>query len=325
MRAASLFASVALLLPAASAHDAAPDHQAARSEPTTVYVVRHAEKATDDPNPRDPGLSPLGLARSEALNRTLADVSLDAVFATEFRRTQQTVEPLARSRDLEVSIAAARDSAGLAQRILESHRGGEVLVAGHSNTVPSILRALGAAEAPDLVESDYDDLFIVTIAAEGGAALMHLHYGPRDDAAAPADLTASANHMLDDFHDAAAKADEDRYFSHFDAQGLFLGTDASERWTLEEFKTFAMPYFQRDSAWTYTPVERHINLSDDGSWAWFDEHLTNAKYGRCRGTGVLRRAGESWRLVQYHLTMPIPNDLAADMAARIREREAVDR
>ncbi len=292
-----------------------------QAAPTVVYVVRHAEKAVDDADPRDPGLSPLGLLRREALGRALADAPLRAVFATEFRRTRQTVEPLAESRGLAVTTAPARDAAGLAKTILESHRGQSVLVAGHSNTVPAILRALGAVEAPDLAESDYDDLFIVTIPAEGSAALMHLHYGPRDDAAAPADLTASAGAVLDDFHDAAAKADEDRYFAHFHPQGLFLGTDASERWTLEEFKAFAMPYFQRDTAWTYEPGLRHISVSEDGQWAWFDEALTNAKYGRCRGTGTLRRASGQWKIVQYHLTMPIPNDLAVETARRIAEHE----
>lgn len=312
-----LITTVALLRPPTRA--VAMQSNEVEAAPTIIYVVRHAEKAIDDPDPRDPGLSPLGLARREALGRTLADVPLRAVYATEYRRTRETVQPLAEGRGMAVTVAPARDAAGLAKTILESHRGETVLVAGHSNTVPAILRALGAAEAPDLAESDYDDLFIATVSSDGRAALLRLHYGPPDDAEAATDLIASAGAMLDDFHDAAAKADEDRYFANFHPRGLFLGTDASERWTLEEFKAFAMPYFQRETAWTYEPRQRRVDVSEDGQWAWFDEALTNAKYGRCRGTGTLRRVAGQWRIVQYHLTMPIPNDLALETANRIAE------
>lgn len=302
-----------------SQHETSPAAEPGAS--TVVYVVRHAEKAVDVADPRDPGLSALGLARREALGRVLVDVPLRAVYATEYRRSRETVEPLAGERGLAVTVAPARDTAGLAKAILESHRGEAVLVAGHSNTVPAILRALGAAEAPDLAESDYDDLFILTIPAEGSAVLTRLHYGPPDDAGAATDLAASAGAMLDDFHDAAAKADEDRYFGHFHPRGLFLGTDAGERWMLDEFKAFAMPYFERETAWTYQPRGRQIDVSEDGQWAWFDEALVNVKYGRCRGTGTLRRVGGRWTIVQYHLTMPIPNDLALETANRIAEHE----
>lgn len=312
-----LITTIAVLRPPVPAR--AMQSSRASATPTVVYMVRHAEKAADDPDPRDPGLSALGRARREALGRALADVPLRAVYATEYRRTRETVQPLAEGRGLAVMVAPARDAAGLAKAILESHRGETVLVAGHSNTVPAILRALGAAEAPDLAESDYDDLFIATVSSDGSAALLRLHYGPPDDAAVAADLIASAGAMLDDFHDAAAKADEDRYFAHFHPRGLFLGTDASERWTLEEFKAFAMPYFQRDTAWTYEPRQRRVDVSDDGQWAWFDEALVNAKYGLCRGTGTLQRVGSDWKIVQYHLTMPIPNDLAVETANRISE------
>lgn len=114
--------------------------------------------------------------------------------------------------------------------------------------------------------------------------------------------------VLDDFHDAAAKADEVRYFDHFAPDAVFLGTDATERWTLSQFRLFALPYFQRDSAWVYTPRVRHVGLSPDGATAWFDETLDNAKYGECRGTGVLVKSGGTWRIAQYNLMKPVPND-----------------
>jgi hypothetical protein len=116
---------------------------------------------------------------------------------------------------------------------------------------------------------------------------------------------------LDALHDAASKAQGDRYFALFSPSAVFLGTDASERWTLDEFKAYARPLFAQGKGWTYTPVQRHIAVSPDG-WAWFDELLDNAKYGRCRGSG-------QWLIVQYDLSVPIPNDLLPHVAEEIRD------
>lgn len=135
------------------------------------------------------------------------------------------------------------------------------------------------------------------------------------------ELPGAANAVaraLDDFHDAAANGDEARYFALLPDNAVFLGTDASERWTGAEFRAFAAPYFKRPEAWTYVPLQRHVTLSTDGASAWFDETLDNASYGICRGSGVLARRDEHWVLQQYNLTVPLPNDLAAAFAARIR-------
>ncbi|GEM_PF-2850135 len=286
--------------------------------PTIVYVVRHAEKSDADPADRDPALSPAGLARSEALETALQEATLAAAFATEYKRTQLTVEPAARSHHIPVTIADARNPAGLAARIIQGFRGKAVLVAGHSNTVPAVLQALGVSDAPKLAESDYDDLFILTLAGDAPPSMLHLHYGaPNTSPASQVQLAEQAANTLDAFHDAAAKADEDRYFSCFAPNGLFLGTDATERWTLDQFRAFAMPYFQGESAWVYTPVGRKVNVSDDLKYAWFDEQLKNDKYGLCRGSGVLQRIDGAWRILQYHLTIPIPNDIASDIVKRI--------
>ena len=83
-----------------------------------------------------------------------------------------------------------------------------------------------------------------------------------------------------------------------------------------------MPYFQGDSAWVYEPLERHIDIAPGGRFAWFDERLMNARLGETRGSGALRLIDGDWRLVQYNLTIPIPNDLADEVAARIRAWEA---
>jgi ketosteroid isomerase-like protein len=127
--------------------------------------------------------------------------------------------------------------------------------------------------------------------------------------------------VLTAFHAAAADADGKTYFSLLTDDAIYIGTDASERWTTEEFRTFAEPYFSTGRGWTYVPTERHITVAPGGSVAWFDEMLVNETYGVCRGTGVLIESDGVWRIAQYHLTFPIPNDLARDFTARIKDHD----
>lgn len=127
--------------------------------------------------------------------------------------------------------------------------------------------------------------------------------------------------VLDSLHDAAAKADEDRYFSLFAPGAIFYGTDDAERWTVDQFRAYAHPYFSRGQGWTYTVADRAVFFSEGGRTAWFDERLDNAKWGRCRGSGVLTRYANEWKIEQYNLTVPVPNDLLPEIAARIKAFE----
>lgn len=129
------------------------------------------------------------------------------------------------------------------------------------------------------------------------------------------------NAMLDDWHDAAADADEARYFGAMAPEFVFLGTDAIERWEMAAFRTFAHPYFAKGTAWTFLPRHRHVILSPAADVAWFDEKLDSATYGECRGTGVVRLVEGTWRVAQYNLTIPIPNDLAKTVVGMIREKK----
>lgn len=138
---------------------------------------------------------------------------------------------------------------------------------------------------------------------------------------APQAAEAAVSRVLDDFHDAAAKADFERYFGHFARESVFLGTDATEHWTVEEFKEYARPSFDAGRGWTYVPTSRHVYLSADRDTAWFDELLDNQSYGETRGTGVLVLEDGSWKIAQYHLTIPIPNELARQVVEMIRERQ----
>jgi hypothetical protein len=128
---------------------------------------------------------------------------------------------------------------------------------------------------------------------------------------------AAVDGVLNALHQAASAADGDAYFSLFAEAAVFLGTDATERWSVDEFKDFAEPYFAAGRGWTYTKKDRHIFISADGATAWFDELLWNDTYGTCRGTGVLLLTAAGWRIAQYNLTIPIPNELAAEVAAMI--------
>jgi len=140
-------------------------------------------------------------------------------------------------------------------------------------------------------------------------------------AGADDDLIGAIDEILDKFHQAASEADGDLYFSLFAEDAVFIGTDATERWSVDEFRAFAEPYFSKGRGWTYTKTERHIDLAVSGNTAWFDEMLLNEKYGTCRGTGVLVLTGKGWRIAQYHLTFPMPNELSADITSRIKEYE----
>lgn len=138
---------------------------------------------------------------------------------------------------------------------------------------------------------------------------------------ASAGAPTAVNAMLDDWHDAAADADEPRYFGAMAPEFVFLGTDASERWDVASFREFAHPYFAKGKAWTFIPRDRHVILSPAGDVAWFDEKLDSASYGECRGSGVVRRIGDAWKIAHYNLTIPIPNDLAKEVVKMIGEKK----
>ena len=114
------------------------------------------------------------------------------------------------------------------------------------------------------------------------------------------------NNMLDSWHKAASKADFDAYFKYFDEDGVFMGTDASEYWPKKDFMLWAKPIFDKGKAWDFKALERHVYIDKSGNIAWFDE-LLKTQMKLCRGSGVLRKTGYSWKIQQYVLSMTIPN------------------
>lgn len=140
----------------------------------------------------------------------------------------------------------------------------------------------------------------------------------------PGPAVAEVEAVIDRLHDAAAKADGATYFALFTPTARFIGTDATERWSLTEFKAYAEPVFSRGQGWTYTPRERVVTFAPLACLcvAAFDEILDNASYGAVRGSGVLVRTDTGWKIEQYVLSYAIPNDLARPVTALIREHEA---
>jgi ketosteroid isomerase-like protein len=133
---------------------------------------------------------------------------------------------------------------------------------------------------------------------------------------------------LDSFHRAAASADTTAYFTAMTDDVVFLGTDGSERWQGSEFRDFVAAHFSAGRGWTYVPVQRDITVSANGDIAWFDELLQNEGLGTCRGSGVLVKSTNGWKVAQYNLSVPIPNaivqDVANDIAALQSAPGAVD-
>jgi len=144
--------------------------------------------------------------------------------------------------------------------------------------------------------------------------LLSVHAGSGSDG------EAAVSAVLDDWHAAAAAADEARYFGHFRPDAVFLGTDAAERWSLEEFRRYAHPYFAKGKAWSFKPVERHVSFSRDHSVAWFDERLNTPNLGPARGSGVLVLVEDAWKIAHYDLSVPIPNAMMKDFKRRIEEQ-----
>jgi len=121
------------------------------------------------------------------------------------------------------------------------------------------------------------------------------------------------NQVLDDWHDAAARADEERYFGHFATEAVFLGTDATERWDVPAFRAYAHPHFAKGKAWTFRATRRDVTVGDSGV-AWFDEALETQNMGPARGSGVLLKdSGGRWKIAQYNLAITIPNERFSDV------------
>lgn len=125
--------------------------------------------------------------------------------------------------------------------------------------------------------------------------------------------------VLDAWHDAAARSDEAAYFDLMTPDSVFLGTDATERWSREQFRAYAHEPFAAGRGWRMRAVRRDVVLEPGpialGSVAWFDEDLETVNLGPARGSGVLVRTEVGWRIAQYNLTITVPNERFGEVRA----------
>ena len=158
MKHLALILSISLLL--ATYANAAP----------VVFIVRHAEKASNGGN--DPDLSVQGRKRADALAQVLKDSKITSVLVTEFKRTQETAAPTARAAQVSPTVVPASDIGALVQKLRALN--GNALVVGHGNTIPDLLRALGIATTVSIPEDDYTEIFAVLVG--DAPQLVRLHY-----------------------------------------------------------------------------------------------------------------------------------------------------
>jgi hypothetical protein len=122
---------------------------------------------------------------------------------------------------------------------------------------------------------------------------------------------ATVHKLMDAWHHAAAVADEDTFFGSMTADGIYLGTDATERWLRDEMKEWSKQYFAKESAWAFTAHHRQVYFSANGQTAWFEE-LLDTWMGPCRGSGVLTKTNDGWKIRHYNLAVLVANDLIQD-------------
>jgi len=143
---------------------------------TTVILVRHAEKIIDPNNP-DVDLSDAGQARAQEVARVFGNVGINAIYATQYKRTQETVKPLSDKISVPVTIVNSKNTSELIAQLRAQHSGQTIFIAGHNNTVPEIIAALGGPQYPIIPENEYDNVFIVTVYRTGKAKVVKMKYG----------------------------------------------------------------------------------------------------------------------------------------------------
>jgi len=132
---------------------------------------------------------------------------------------------------------------------------------------------------------------------------------------------AAIDALIDGLHQDAHEGNFQTYFDRYTPDAVFLGTDKSERWTIDQFKVYAEPAFEDGHGWTYSVKER--NWEGEGNTRWFDEVLLNEKLGHCRGTGVVELVDGEWKIAHYALTMLVPNDIAAEVGAQTQRADGI--
>ena len=115
------------------------------------------------------------------------------------------------------------------------------------------------------------------------------------------------NSLIDQWHTDAADANFDSYIGFMDSTCNYIGTDATENWLRDDFAAFCKPYFAKNTTWDFTTIQRDVRINEAGNTAWFDEIL-DTHMGTSRGSGALELKNGQWKLMQYVLSVAIPNE-----------------
>jgi len=120
-------------------------------------------------------------------------------------------------------------------------------------------------------------------------------------------ISLAINTLMDRWHKDAANAKLEDYLALMHKSSNYIGTDGNENWTKPKFRAFCEPYFAKKKTWDFKPLERNVYVNQSGNTVWFEEILETA-LGPCRGSGVLEKYGNNWKLKQYVLSMTVPNE-----------------
>lgn len=126
--------------------------------------------------------------------------------------------------------------------------------------------------------------------------------------------------LMNNWHKAAANADLEAYIGSMDSGAIYIGTDASENWTKEEFEEFCAPYFEKKTTWNFSTLKRNVFISQNAKTSWFDE-LLKTHMGTCRGSGTLELINGQWKIKHYVLSMTIPNDNVEAVKSAKQEKD----
>jgi hypothetical protein len=157
-------------------------------------------------------------------------------------------------------------------------------------------------------------LAVVLLFVSGGCA----NDQPR--ALTDAEFTAVVNRFVDGWHDDAAHA-RPAYFEKIASDGIYIGTDKTERWTREAFREWATPAFARPVAWAFTPLHRNVRFSPDRRLIWFDEQVRSSM-GVLQASGVIRLTTLSFEMVHYQLSIAVPNEVMPQVTGMIKAFES---
>jgi len=150
------------------------------------------------------------------------------------------------------------------------------------------------------------------------ALLMSPAQAPQAEDAARAAAIRAVEEVLADFQAAGVEADAERFFGHLAPEAIYLGTDATERHTVEELRARIEPHFAQGTGWTSRLKQANVSVTEDARLAWFDARLEREPFGELRASGVLEQRDDVWLIVQYNVSLPIPNEAVRDVVKLIR-------